>query len=205
MKKIILSVLAVLSLNALSAQNSTPATNPPSGTGTNSNDRSNSGNMSTYPGRSNTPSSTQTQQYNQNVQVPGGVSKRYNTDYPNMQSSWSMNGKNYRADYMDTKTNKGRAVIYYPSGNPLMTERELGTGDYPRSINEYYNTNYPNEKYKVWSSEDNTGKRSYYVTRKSDVIWFDDKGTYRSLEQRSEMMNNNQHNPDMKNSNPDNH
>ena len=151
-----LTILAVFSLGSLVAQNNPPATNPPTGS------------------RSTSPQST-TQQ---NTQIPGVVSKRFSTDYPNMNSTWSTSGTNYRAEYMDSNSKMGRAILYDKSGNPIGMEQELGKGEYPASINDYYTVSYPNEQYRVWTSNGTDGKRNYFVTRKSEVIWFDDKGTY---------------------------
>ncbi len=125
-----------------------------------------------------TTKTTTTTTVQQNVQPPGAVTKRFNTDYPNMRSSWTMSGRNYRAEYADANTRLGRAVIYDETGAPVGMEREIAKGEYPVTINEYYSTTYPNETYRVWTIDDNAVKRNYFVTRKSEVIWFDDKGNY---------------------------
>ncbi len=166
MKKSILSVLAVLSFGTLVAQNNAPATNPVPA------DRKSS---------TTTTTTTQTQSQSGNMhQVPGTVNTRFSKDYPNMTSTWSHTENSYRAEYMDKDSRTGRAIIYDQNGTPIGTEREIGSADYPKTITEYYSTTYPNETYKVWSNEDKAGKKSYYVTRENDVIWFDDKGSYRS-------------------------
>jgi hypothetical protein len=210
MKETILMILAAFSMNALVAQNNPPATNPPSGNsnqGNNRNDntnnsgtKTNSGNMHTYPEGSrtqtHTPQNTQTTT-NQTVKVPESVNKRFSADYPDSKSTWTMRGNNYRAEYRDQSTNLNRAVIYDMAGNPIGTERELNMSDYPGTLRDYYNSNYPNESYKVWSSEDKTGKRTYYVPRKNEMIWFDEKGNYRtknSIPDRSSGNNNNTNN-----------
>lgn len=170
MKKSILSVLAVLSFGTLVAQNNPPATNPAPA------DRKSS---------TTTTTTTQTQSQTGNMhQVPGTVNSRFSTDNPGMTSTWSRSDTYYRAEYMDKDSRSGRAILYDENGNPMGTEREIGTADYPTGVSDYYTKNYPNEPYKVWSSEDKTGKRSYYVTRESDVIWFDDKGAYKSKSAR---------------------
>jgi hypothetical protein len=113
----------------------------------------------------------------QNAQVPSEVSKRFMTDYPNTQVAWTMSGTSYRAEYIDPNKQMGRAVLYDKSGNPLGVEREIAKGEYPTAINEYYMSTYPNEKYKVWIREEN-GRRIYFVPRTSEIVWFDDKGSY---------------------------
>ncbi len=174
MKKSILSVLAVLTFGTLVAQNNPPATNPtPS-------DRRSSTNTNTQQG--NQPgTNTQSQSGTGNMhQVPGTVNSRFSKDYPNMTSTWSQSDNNFRAEYMDKDSRTGRAIIYDQSGNPIGTEREIGSADYPKTITEYNSTTYPNETYKVWSREDSNGNRTYYTTRKNDIIWYDDKGNYKS-------------------------
>jgi len=169
MKKSILTLLAAFSLGSLVAQNNPPTTNPPSGSST-------------------TKQGTTTQQQGTvmqpSTQVPGAVSKRFSTDYPNTNSTWTMSGTNYRAEYMDPTTKTGRAVLYDQNGNPMGMERELTRSDYPASINEYYTASYPNETYRVWTTDDKTGKRNYFISRKNEILWFDDKGTYSRKETR---------------------
>ncbi len=162
MKKSILMILAVFGFGTLVAQNTPPATSTPT----------NSRQTTT---QQTTTKTTTTQQ---NPQVPADVSKRFGTEYPDMRSTWSMSGANYRAEYMDTQTRMGRAIVYDKMGNPVGKESEVATGQFPVTITEYYNTSFPNETYKVWSSEEQTGNRNYFVTRKSEIIWFDDKGNY---------------------------
>jgi len=154
MKKSISTLLAVLSIGTLVAQNNPPATNTP-------------------PGSRNTPQTSQ-----QNTEVPPAVSKMFDTDYPNTKSTWTMAGSGYRSEYMDPNTKLSRAVIYDADGNLIGNERELGQGEYPATINKYYSTSYPNEEYRVWIREEPAGTKNYFVTRKTEVIWFDDKGNY---------------------------
>jgi hypothetical protein len=185
MKKSILTLVAALSIGTLVAQSTSPTTNPPSGTqekkkempGTQGTEE-----MQTKqtPQQSNTAKSA--------TQVPGTVSSRFSTDYPNTNTTWTMSGKNYRAEYMDPKTNSGRAVVYDQNGNPLGMEREVSRTDLPPTINEYYTATYPNEEYRVWTNDDKTGKKSYYITRKSEVLWFDDKGAFIRKEAHNQEM-----------------
>jgi len=155
MKKSILTLLAAISFGSLVAQNSTPANNPQSAT-------------TTQQGSVMQPQ----------MQVPGNVSKRFTTDYPNTNSTWTKSGTNYRAEYMDTKSKTGRAVVYDMNGNPVGMERELSRSDYPANINQYYTASYPNEEYRIWTSDDKTGKQTYFIPRKTEILYFDDKGTF---------------------------
>lgn len=161
-------VLSAFSFSVAVAQNTSPATNAPRGTN-----------------NPNQPTQSQSGTTPQNNDVPGTISQRFSTDYPNINSNWSRVGSNYRAEYADTASSLGRAIIYDANGNPVGTESQLGRGEYPATVNDYYSKTYPNEEFNVWSSQDNTGKPAYYVTRESDVIWFDDKGNYKNKTPRT--------------------
>src|SRR5688500_20058555 len=153
MKKSLLLLCAAFSMSAVVAQNTNPPTSP----------------STTQPQNSKTQSSTwQNTPAQQNTQVPGTINQRFTTDYPNIKPNWSTSGTNYRAEYMDTETRLGRAVLYDQNGNPVGKELELNRTEYPKTITEYYSSNYPNEEFRIWSAEDMTGKRNYFVTRKSE-------------------------------------
>lgn len=111
------------------------------------------------------------------LQTPSSVNSRYSTDYPNTTPAWSMDGSDYRADYND---GTNHSVVYDKSGNRLSTDNEMREGAYPAGINDYYKTNYPSETYTVWSSQDKSGETSYYVKRKTEKVWFDKNGKYKS-------------------------
>ena len=113
-----------------------------------------------------------------NVQAPASVSTRFNNDYPGMQPAWTMDGANYRADYLDGGIN--RSVIYDPKGKMLSKEEQLGNGTYPSTIGDYYTKKYPGEKYQVWSSTNPNGERTYYTKRNSETVWFDKDGKYKT-------------------------
>lgn len=175
MKKSMLLLLAAFSMGTVVAQNTNPATSP----------------STTQPQNSKTQSSTwQNTPAQQNTKVPGTVNQRFSTDYPDMKPNWSASGTNYRAEYTDTDSKLGRAVLYDQNGNPVGKELELSPTEYPKTITEYYTATYPNEEYRVWSTEDMTGKRNYFVTRKSEVIWFDDKGVYKTKTLRTTEVKN---------------
>lgn len=115
------------------------------------------------------------------VQTPVLISTHFNVDYPNNNATWYNDGTNYRAEYMDAKTNMGKAVTYDKNGVRIGTEEQWSSGTYPSTISEYYTKTYPNESdYQVWSTNDGLGNTTYYTNRKSETIWFDKNGKYKS-------------------------
>lgn len=118
---------------------------------------------------------------NTGVQTPSLITNHFNVDYPNNTATWYMDGTNYRGEYIDSKTNMGRVAIYDKNGVRIGTEEQLSTGTYPATISDYYTKTYPNETdYQVWSSNDGLGNTTYYTNRKSETIWFDKTGKYKS-------------------------
>ena len=111
------------------------------------------------------------------AQTPDAVIKRYAADYPNVKAVWTMSGPNYRAEYTD-KNGMSHAVIYDMKGDVVGNENQLKEGEYPSTISTYYVSTYPHEAYKVWSSEDKSGNRVYYIHRGSDMVWFDKSGMF---------------------------
>ena len=85
---------------------------------------------------------------------------------------------NYQAEYYDQSNNLGRTVVYDRNGTIIREDHELGAGDFPTAIGDYYTQNFPNESYRVWSSEDVSGNRVYYGKCKDQVAWFDKEGKY---------------------------
>src|SRR5688572_28331687 len=86
------------------------------------------------------------------VNTPQTVTNRFNTDYPNMNATWTRDGDYYRAEYMDNQSNMSRAVVYDRDGNTVYNEELMADNSYPESIGTYYKENYPNESsFKVWS------------------------------------------------------
>jgi hypothetical protein len=161
MKKLILFA-CVAALNTAYAQTTTPTTGNSNGSTSNS-------------GNSNGNTSTSG---NANVNTPTGVLNSYNRDYPNTNATWTMDGNNYRADYSNNGMNQ--AAIYDRNGNRLSSERQLSQGSYPSAISDYYTSNYPNEQYNVWSSQDKAGNTTYYVKRNEEMVWFDKNGKYKN-------------------------
>jgi hypothetical protein len=123
---------------------------------------------------------TATGNQNNQIKVPEQITSKFNIDYPNAKPTWAMDGSYYTATYQDQELHLGRSFTYDKNGNLMRTDRELNGTSYPPAIDDYYLKNHPNEKYKIWSSEDNTGMTSYYSKRDGKTLWFDHNGTYMS-------------------------
>lgn len=114
------------------------------------------------------------------IAAPPSISNKFITDYPGAAPFWVMDGPNYKAEYRDTKTQKGKAIVYDGNGNIIRNDNELDRSNYPAGVSDFYLTNYPNEEPQVWVTEDDMGNRLYYIKRKSEVIWLDKDGKYLS-------------------------
>ncbi len=112
------------------------------------------------------------------IAAPSSISNKFSTDYPEAAPAWVMDGPNYKAEYRDKKTNKGKAIVYDGNGNIIRNDNELDRSNYPAGVSDFYLTNYPNEEPQVWVTEDDMGNRLYYIKRKSEVIWLDKDGKY---------------------------
>ncbi len=112
--------------------------------------------------------------------VPFIVLNQFKKDYPNQQPVWSMDEGYYRAGFVDAKNMNGHAAAYDKDGKVMYREEQLAKGDYPVGINNYYNTNFPNEKYEIWSSTNKKGLRSFYTKHNNTILWFDERGNYRN-------------------------
>jgi hypothetical protein len=153
MKKIILMAVAVLGIKTATSQTNTAT---PDNIGVNN-------------------------EVNSGVQTPSLITNHFNVDYPNNTATWYQDGSNYRGEYIDSKTNVGRSVIYDKNGVRIGTEEQLSTGAYPSAISEYYTKKYPNEPdYQIWSSNDGLGNTMYYTNRNSETLWFDKTGKYKN-------------------------
>lgn len=132
----------------------------------------------------NASAQTTTPTPNGGIQTPNTITNRFSTDYPNMNATWTMDGKNYRAEYMDNS--RWHSVTYDANGKMTNREEQLTMGNYPSAIGDYYTKNYPNEKYEVWSSTDGDGKTSYFTNRNSETLWFDNSGKYKNKSKAKE-------------------
>jgi len=106
------------------------------------------------------------------------VLDKFKQAYPDITPEWKMDGKNFVASFVDPNTLKGINIVYDKDGNVIRKETELENSSYPQSINDYYINKYPGEKYKTWSSVDNTGVSTYYIKRANETIWFDKGGIF---------------------------
>lgn len=110
--------------------------------------------------------------------TPENIVVKFGHDHPgNGNATWIQEGKNYKAIYTDDQTKMPHAVIYDAEGNVIRTETQLDDMYSPSGVTEYYSKYHPNEKYKVWQS-DESGKRSYYTQHNGQTEWFDENGNY---------------------------
>ncbi len=114
------------------------------------------------------------------VTPPSTISDKFNTENPDMNANWHMDGDNYSAEYIDKNTNMRRNVVYDNNGGIIRTDNEMNADglNYPPGIGDYHNKNFPNEGYKVWSTDDGKGNKWFYTKRKNGTTWFDKDGKY---------------------------
>lgn len=199
MKKQILVLSIALGMNTMYAQTTKP-TDKQKGTEQKGNDQNGTkkGTQQTSEQQNGTQKGTQnsTQKGNQqkgmrqsgseetgtynSITPPSTVSNKFNSENPNMDVNWRMDGENYSADFLDKKTSMGRTIIYDKNGNITRTDYEM-TADglnYPSAIGDYHSKNYPNEGYKVWQTDDGKGNKFYYTKRNNGILWFDKDGKF---------------------------
>lgn len=111
------------------------------------------------------------------TQVPEVVMNKFTTAHPGITAVWKADGENFKAAFNDPATKLGRIIVYDPKGEVLRTDNEVDQNSYPQSIHDYYNKNYPGEKYQVWSSEETgSNEQLYYSGRNLETMWFDKSG-----------------------------
>ncbi len=110
------------------------------------------------------------------VVPPAEVKDKFIKEHPSVTPSWSMDGKNFKAEFVDPNTFKGNCIVYDAEGNVIRRENEMENASYPKSINDYFIKTYPGEKFKTWSSLDARGNRTFYIKRNNDQVWFDKDG-----------------------------
>lgn len=113
----------------------------------------------------------------QNVTPPEVVREKFRNMYPDVTPVWKMDGQNYAAEFLNPETLKGMRLVFNKDGHVLRKESELDSS-YPQSINDYYIKKYPGEKYKIWSTVDETGQNTYFIQRGTETIRFDNRGQY---------------------------
>jgi hypothetical protein len=112
------------------------------------------------------------------VVPPATIIEKFNKEHPGMTPSWKADGTNFRADFVDPNTFKGCSILYDKDGNVIRRENEMENASYPQTINDYYIKHFPGEKFKTWTSLDNSGQKKYYIRRENEVVWFDKDGNY---------------------------
>lgn len=109
--------------------------------------------------------------------VPAVAVQNFNAQFPSVTPAWHLDGKDYRASYIDPQSKLGRIIVYDKDGQVVRSENEVDNTGYPSAIGDFYSDNYPGETYQVWSTDDKTGARTlYYSNRNEETLWFDKDG-----------------------------
>lgn len=118
------------------------------------------------------------------IEPPAIVTDKFKADHPKTDPLWRMEDDNFSAGYLDELTNTEKIVVYDRYGNIVKINNEVLRDAHPKGINDYYLKNHPDEKnYKVWSSEDAKGKKTFYTDHKTGILYFDEKGKYLGTKQ----------------------
>ena len=112
--------------------------------------------------------------------APTIVMAKFNETYPDISPAWWKSGDNYTATFVEAPSGTKRMMVYDSFGNLLRNDGQMGEKVYPVTIKKYCRKKYPDEKYDIWSSEDSKGKKSYFLLREKEIVWFDDQGNYRT-------------------------
>jgi len=110
------------------------------------------------------------------VDPPAVVKENFKKEFPEVTPVWKMDGVNFRAEFVDAVSLKGRSVTYDPNGKVLRRESEMDNASYPQAINDYFIKKYPGEKFKTWTTTDAQGEKAYYIRREAGLVWFDKDG-----------------------------
>jgi len=118
------------------------------------------------------------------VEPPAIVNQKFHADHPNVSPLWNIEDDNFSAGYKDEINDVDKVVVYDRYGNIISINNEIKRPEYPKAINDYYSKNHPEEKeFKVWSSEDPKGKKTYYTKHKTSTLFFDENGKYLKTKQ----------------------
>jgi hypothetical protein len=119
-----------------------------------------------------------------NVETPAIVTNKFKADHPNVNPLWGMEDDIFSAGYRDELTNTEKIVYYDRYGNIVKVNNEIVFDAHPQAIHDYYKKHHPQEKnYKVYSSTDAKGKKTYYSKGKTGTHYFDEKGKYLETKQ----------------------
>jgi hypothetical protein len=117
-------------------------------------------------------------------EVPTLIIEKFTKEFPRVQPSWMREGDNFKAVFENQETHLPQSVIYDRNGNVIRRETQLDELSAPGAINEFYNKNFPGEKLNTWEAEDNSGVKTYYTKRSTEVIRFDKDGKLLRDEQK---------------------
>lgn len=109
---------------------------------------------------------------------PQVVLDKFHDEYREVTPKWTREGSLFRAEFVDPNTLKGACMVYDHDGKVVRRETEMGNNTYPAGILQYFIKKYPGEKFKTWSSLDNSGSRKYYICRDKTKVWFDHDGKF---------------------------
>ncbi|MBL7931307.1 MAG: hypothetical protein JNL60_05380 [Bacteroidia bacterium] len=112
--------------------------------------------------------------------APTIVMAKFNETYPDISPIWWRSGDHYSATFIEAPSGIKRIMVYDSFGNLVRNDSQVGEKVYPAPIKQYCNKKYPGEKYDIWSSEDSKGKKSYFLSRGREIVWFDEQGNYRT-------------------------
>lgn len=113
------------------------------------------------------------------MDIPAPVVNQFKKDYPTFTPTWSREGDDYRADYVNPSNGNFGMVVYSKNARVLHSETELEANSYPGSINDYHQSNLPAKRYKVYSTKDTSGTTSFYSTSDGQTYYFDKDGHFR--------------------------
>jgi hypothetical protein len=118
-------------------------------------------------------------------QTPENLMTKFKTDYPRANAvEWKMAGERHSVSFTDEQ-NLQHLIVYNSNGSVYSMESELDEAKVPASINEYYRSNFPQQKEgRVWLLENADGSKSYYSPIDDAVLFFDNDGKFNRLEPR---------------------
>ena len=113
------------------------------------------------------------------AQVPDNITQKFKMAYPEAGNvKWKTEKKGYKATYHDAAQMK-HSVYYDNEGNMTKHEYQVVKKEAPAAIYDYCSKYYPQETIsEVWVEEDKSGNKTYYITHKQEVLYFDNNGNY---------------------------
>jgi hypothetical protein len=114
----------------------------------------------------------------QNPMTPLIILEHFSRNYSDAIPFWGMEGKHYTVRYIDPETALGHKLVYDKHGTIVRSENEMALSECPQNLLEYYVRNYPDEQLRVWSYEENSGDRRYFIRHNTRIVWFDKEGRY---------------------------